>query len=136
MTRRYFTAEEANQLLPTVEPLVRRMVSHRRRLAVATARHSRIAAKIAGNGGGVDPHEVDELRARVESEAAAVAACVDELQRLGLLVKDLDEGLVDFPARAGGGDEVLLCWRLGEESVAYWHTAEAGFAGRRPLPIE
>jgi hypothetical protein len=101
---RYFTPEEANELLPTVRPLVEEMVGHRRALAVATVRHARIATKIAGNGG-------------------------------GLLVKDLDEGLVDFPALRGD-EEVLLCWRLGEEEVAFWHTPEDGFAGRKPLPIE
>jgi hypothetical protein len=132
---RYFTAEDANELLPIVRPLVERMVSHRRSLAVASVRHARIAAKIAGNGGGVDPHEIDRLQASVESEAQAVADAVDELQQLGLLVKDLDEGLVDFPALRGE-EEVLLCWRLGEEEVGYWHTVDEGFAGRRPLPIE
>jgi hypothetical protein len=61
--------------------------------------------------------------------------CVEELQQLGLLVKDLDEGLVDFPSLRGD-EEVLLCWRLGEDKVAFWHPADEGFAGRRPLPIE
>lgn len=135
MQRRYFTAEEANELLPTVRPIVEQMVAHRRTLAVATVRHARIAAKIAGNGGGVRPHEVDELQAAIEAEAAKIVACVEQLQELGVLVKDLDEGLVDFPALKDG-EEVLLCWRLGEEEVAYWHTLEDGFAGRKPLPIE
>ena len=115
MADRYFTPAEANELLPTVRPLIEQMVAHRRALAVATVRHARIATKIAGNGGGVRPHEVDEL------------------QELGLLVKDLDEGLVDFPALRGG-EEVLLCWHLGEDEVAFWHTLEDGFAGRKPLP--
>ena len=109
------------------------MVEHRRALAVATVRHARIATKIAGNGGGVRPHEVDELQVAMDDEAAEIVRCVAELQELGLLVKDLDEGLVDFPALRGG-EEVLLCWRLGEEEVAFWHTLEDGFAGRKPLP--
>jgi hypothetical protein len=132
---RYFTPEQANELLPTVRPLVEEMVGHRRALAVATVRHARIATKIAGNGGGVRPHEVDELQANIDAEAADVVRCATALQELGLLVKDLDEGLVDFPALRGE-EEVLLCWRLGEKDVAFWHTAEDGFAGRKPLPIE
>jgi hypothetical protein len=132
---RYFTAEEANELLPVVRTLVERMVLHRRALALATVRHARIAAKIAGNGGGVDPHEVDRLQSKVDAEAEAVVDCVDELQRIGVLIKDLDDGLIDFPARRGDED-VLLCWRLGEDAVEYWHTLDGGFAGRRPLPIE
>ena len=135
MADRYFTPEEANELLPTVRPLVEEMVGHRRALAVATVRHARIATKIAGNGGGVRPHEVDELQANIDAEAADVVRCATGLQELGLLVKDLDEGLVDFPALRGE-EEVLLCWRLGEKEVAFWHTAEEGFAGRKPLPIE
>ena len=135
MADRYFTPAEANELLPDVRRLVEEMVAHRRALAVATVRHARIAAKIAGNGGGVHPHEVDELQTTIDAEADAVVRCVEELQRLGLLVKDLDEGLVDFPALRGD-EEVLLCWRLGEDEVAFWHPADEGFAGRRPLPIE
>jgi hypothetical protein len=132
---RYFTPAEANELLATVRPLAERMVAHRRALAVATVRHARIATKIAGNGGGVRPHEVDELQATIDEEAAEIVRCVAELQELGLLVKDLDEGLVDFPA-LHDGEEVLLCWRLGEEEVAFWHSLEDGFAGRKPLPLE
>ena len=133
MAERYFTAAEANELLPVVRPLAEELVARRRSLAVATVRHARIATKIAGNGGGVRPHEVDELRAAIDTEAAAVARCVEELQSLGVLVKDLDEGLVDFPARLDD-QEVLLCWRLGEPEVAFWHGFDEGFAGRKPLP--
>jgi hypothetical protein len=130
---RYFTADEANELLAQVRPLVEQMVAHRRSLALATVRHARIAATIATNGGGVRPHEVDRLQATIDAEAAGVVRCVETLQALGVLVKDLDEGLIDFPALRGG-EEVLLCWRLGEEEVAFWHTVEDGFAGRKPLP--
>jgi hypothetical protein len=83
----------------------------------------------------VRPHEVDELQSAIEAEAAEVVRCVEALQALGLVVKDLDEGLVDFPALRGD-EEVLLCWRLGEDDVAFWHTPEDGFAGRKPLPLE
>lgn len=135
MTARHFTPEEANELLPEVRSLVEQLVSHRRSLAMATVRHARIATKIAGNGGGVRPHEVDDLQGTIDAEAAGVVRCVEELQALGVLVKDLDQGLVDFPARRGD-DEVLLCWRLGEDEVGFWHGRDEGFAGRRPLPLE
>ena len=135
MTDRHFTADEANALLPEVRLIAERMVAHRRALAVATVRHARLATKIAGNGGGVNPHEVDALRQKVDEEARAVAACVEALNELGVQVKDLDEGLVDFPARRGD-EEVLLCWRLGEDEVAYWHGIDEGFAGRKSLPLE
>jgi hypothetical protein len=132
---RYFTAAEANELLPTVRPIVERMTARRRALAIATVRHARIAGKIAGNGGGVRPQEVDELQRTIDHEAEQVVRCVEKLQELGVLVKDLDEGLVDFPALRGD-EEVLLCWRLGEDEVGFWHSVDEGFAGRKPLPIE
>jgi hypothetical protein len=135
VAERHFTVEEANALLPEVRALTDEMVRHRRALALATVRHSRIAAKIAGNGGGVTAHEVDELKSTIGTEAQAVALCIDELNALGVQVKDLDEGLVDFPAWRGD-EEVLLCWRLGEDEVAFWHGADEGFAGRKSLPIE
>ena len=132
MADRYFTAEEANALLAVVRPLAERMVAHRRGLAVAAGRHARIATQIAGNGGGVRSQEVDALQEAIEAEADGVTRCVDELHSLGVLVKDLDRGLVDFPARRGD-EEVLLCWRLGEDEVAWYHDEQAGFSGRRPL---
>lgn len=135
MAERYFTPEEANALLSTVRPLAEAMIAHRRALAVATVRHARIASKIAGNGGGVRPHEVDELRSEIDAETAEVARCVGQLHALGAVVKDLDQGLVDFPARRGDED-VLLCWRFGEDEVGFWHGLEEGFAGRKPLPLE
>ncbi len=135
MAERHFTPEEANALLPEVRTLVEEMVGHRRTLALATVRHARVAAKIAGNGGGVNPHEVDELSGAIETEARAVALCVEKLNDLGVQVKDLDEGLIDFPALRGD-EEVLLCWRLGEDEIGFWHGADEGFAGRKSLPIE
>lgn len=74
------------------------------------------------------------MREELERSAAAVARCVEAIHELGGLVKDLDRGLVDFPARRGGED-VLLCWQLGEETIEHWHGVEEGFAGRKPLPL-
>ena len=59
----------------------------------------------------------------------------ERLERLGVLVKDLDRGLVDFPALRDG-EEVLLCWQVGEDEVAFWHGVDEGFAGRKPLPFD
>jgi hypothetical protein len=131
---RIFTPEEANRALADVRPLAERMVEHRRALSSAHARRAEALSSIAGNGGGMSPSELAELAQAVEQESAAVAECVRRIQRLGAQVKDLDTGLVDFPARRGE-EEVLLCWRLGETEVAFWHGLEDGFAGRRPLPL-
>jgi hypothetical protein len=131
---RYFTPEEANEALAAVRPLAEQLVAHRRALAHAQARRAELAEQIAGNGGGIPPSELAEAAQDVEEHAARVALCIREIGALGGQVKDLDEGLVDFPARRGDED-VLLCWKLGEDEVSYWHGADEGFAGRRPLPF-
>jgi hypothetical protein len=132
---RTFTPEEANRALAEVRPLVESMVQHRRALSSAHARRAEALASIGGNGGGMPPSELAELALDVERESATLAERVRAIQDLGVQVKDLDIGLVDFPARRGDED-VLLCWQLGEPEVAYWHGPEDGFVGRRPLPLE
>jgi hypothetical protein len=133
MAERHFTPDEANALLERVRPIAESLVAHRRTFTVTAARRARLTARISGNGGDFDPQEPRELNEQLEQEAEAVARAVEELEGLGVLVKDLDRGLVDFPALREG-EEVLLCWQVGEEEVAYWHGVEEGFAGRKPLP--
>jgi hypothetical protein len=132
VSERYFTVDEANDLLTTVRPLAEKMVAHRRALARTTARRARLVTQIAGNGGALDPKELNALQGALDEEAAAVVRCVEELQALGVLVKDLDRGLVDFPALRDD-EEVLLCWQVGEDEIEYWHGVDEGFAGRKPI---
>ena len=135
MPSRHFTPSEANELLGDVRPVAEELVARRRAFAVTTARRARLVARIAGNGGDFDPQEPRALEEQLEQQAEAIAQCVERLERLGVLVKDLDRGLVDFPALRRG-EEVLLCWQVGEEEVAHWHGLEEGFAGRKPLPLD
>jgi len=135
MAERYFTLAEANALLAEVRPLAEALVEHRQGMRLAAERRARLTARIAGNGGDLDPQEPGELDAQFERESQAVARAAERLQQLGVQVKDLDRGLVDFPARRNG-EEVLLCWQVGEDEVAFWHGVEEGFAGRKPLPFD
>ena len=135
MAPRYFTVEEANEALEAIRPLAERMVAHRRALEQAEARRAGLAERIAGNGGGIPPSELADANTELEEEATGIARCIQGITELGGLVKDLDRGLVDFPARRGE-EEVLLCWQLGEDEVGHWHGADEGFAGRRPLPFD
>ena len=80
------------------------------------------AGLLEGNGHPATPRGTDELRAAVET-----------LTGEGIVLRDLDAGLVDFPARLGDGRAYLLCWVLGEPAVEWWHWPDTGFAGRRPL---
>ena len=134
MAERYFTAEEANETLALVRPLAEELVSHRRALLAAEERRADLDRRIAGNGEALDARDLVDLEARITREAAELASCVVRIQDLGVLVKDLDRGLVDFPALRGD-EEVLLCWQVGEDEIAYWHGLEEGYAGRKPLPL-
>jgi hypothetical protein len=129
---RIFTPEEANAALVEVRPLVERMVEVKRALDAAEERRDAAARRISGNGGGIPPRELGNLHSDVERRVTRLAAAVDEIGALGVIVKDLDCGLVDFPS-VRDGEPVLLCWRLGEDEVAWWHGYDDGFAGRRPL---
>ncbi len=132
---RHFTPEEANAALEQVRPLVEQMVAHRRAHVEALERQEELEGRIRGNGGGIPPAELAEAAAEVARQARALARAVDDIVELGVEVKDLDEGLVDFPA-LHRGETVLLCWQLGEDEVGYWHSPQDGFAGRRPLPFD
>jgi hypothetical protein len=135
MARRYFTPSEANELLAEVRPLAESLVEHRQGMRLAAERRARLTARIAGNGGDLDPQEPGELDEQFQRESHAVTQAAERLERLGVLVKDLDTGLVDFPA-LHKGEELLLCWQLGEDEVAHWHGVDEGFAGRKPLPLD
>ena len=131
---RYFTAEEANEALDDVRPLTAELVERRRALVKFQQRQVELTARIAGNGGNVQPFDLQEVHEHLDEEVAGIARCVARIHELGALVKDLDEGLIDFPARRAG-EEVLLCWRLGEDEIGFWHGLEEGFSGRKPLPL-
>lgn len=133
---RLFSEDEANEALEVVEPLVERLVAARGRFVSEGQRLAQLRRKVAGNGGGLEPSRVQEAQDAVEEVANEIGLLVADLEAAGVQVKDLDRGLVDFPARhPESGDLVLLCWHLGEDRVAYWHGLEEGFAGRKPLPF-
>jgi hypothetical protein len=129
---RHFTPEEANAALAEVGPLVELMVARRRAHLEALERQEQLEGHIRGNGGGIPPARLADASVEVDSEARELARLVDAIAEHGAQVKDVDEGLIDFPALRGG-ETVLLCWLLGEDEIRYWHPVEEGFAGRRPL---
>ena len=132
---RHFTPEEANAALVDVRPLVEKMVEQRQLHLEALERQEELEGHIRGNGGGIPPAALAESAAEVDRLARELARTVDEIGEHGAQVKDVDEGLIDFPARRHGRT-VLLCWKLGEDEIRYWHTLDGGFAGRQELPLE
>jgi hypothetical protein len=132
---KHFTLEEAVETLAAVKPLAEQMVVARKKLRDASAELEELRRAIGGNGG-VDPQRLEVATTRTEALSAELAECIRRIHDLGVLVKDLDLGLVDFPAhRPATNETVLLCWRLGEDDIAYWHGLDEGFAGRKPLPF-
>lgn len=121
----HFTVEEANAALESVRPLILEIQRLRDRAVVEATPAAPVLKLRRQNGGG----------AAANAFLAALNDLNREIERLwnqGIHLKDLEKGLVDFPAILDGR-EVYLCWHLGEEKVEYWHELDSGFAGRRPL---
>ena len=132
---RHFTPDEANAALEHVRPLVEQLVAHRAEHIAAVERQEDLERKIRGNGGGIPPAQLAEATAEVDALARRLAKIVDDINEHGAEVKDIDTGLIDFPA-VRYGETVLLCWQLGEDEIGFWHGTDDGFAGRRPLPFD
>jgi hypothetical protein len=132
MAPRYFTVDEANEALVELRPLAEEMVERRRELVDAQGRRASLGAQVGTNGGDLTPSDFVEADEELEQAASALAVCVERIQSAGVLVKDLDQGLLDFPALRDG-EEILLCWHVGEDEIRYWHGVDEGFAGRKPI---
>ena len=129
---REFTLEEANAAVAELRPVVEQMVEHGRRLAAAQRAQRELVTRIAGNGGDMQPSDLSELAETIQSEADAISNCAEDINAAGAQIKSLEEGLLDFPSRRDG-ELVLLCWKLGEDEIGYWHGVDEGYASRRPL---
>jgi hypothetical protein len=134
MPPRTFTLEEANRALVELRPIVERMVQHRANLTAAQLEQAELVTRIAGNGGDMVPSDLHEAAETIQREATAISECAERINAAGAEVKSLEEGLLDFPARRGD-EVVLLCWKLGEDEIHYWHRVDEGFAARKPLPL-
>ena len=124
-----FTLAEANALLPRLTPILSALQGRKAELDEVRRALAGLLPAMRGNGHGA---EAADLEGRLQALAAEITAEVRQVAALGVEVKDLDQGLIDFPSLRDGRI-VYLCWRLGEGPIAYWHEVDAGFAGRRPL---
>ena len=126
-----FTLEEAQSLLPVMESLLKRAMEGKQAADQVEADLSELARRIYVSGGmTVDVAKVAKQRAEMESHLKQVRESVAEIDAIGVQVKDLEAGLLDFPCRIDD-QIVLLCWRMGEPSIEHWHTVESGFQGRQ-----
>lgn len=130
---RFFDLSEAENLLPEVERILRQLIQSKREYDEADEELTRLTQRIALMGGTVPPREeMQQLRLRKDAAARNLKSMVDRIQEIGCELKDLDIGLIDFPTFYRG-ERVYLCWKLGEPKIAFWHSLDAGYRGRRPI---
>ena len=128
-----FTLDEAQSLLPVLEALLKRAIEGKESAEEVETSLSEVSRRIYFAGGmHVDVDKVAKLRAEMDAHLQRVRESVAEIDSIGVQVKDLESGLLDFPCRLDD-DVVLLCWRMGEPAIEHWHTMEAGFQGRQPV---
>ena len=128
-----FTLDEAQSLLPVLESLLKRAMEGRRSAQNLEAGLSGLAQRIYFSGGmRVNTAGIARQRAEMEAHLKQVRESIAEIDAIGVQVKDLESGLLDFPCRVDD-QVVLLCWRMGEPAIEHWHTVEAGFQGRQPV---
>jgi hypothetical protein len=130
---RTFTLEEAEALLPVLESLLKRAIEGKKRLQEFDEEFQAIAHRVFLNGGTlIDIVAVQARKQQRDRELRQVKDVIAEIDSIGVQVKDLDIGLLDFPCEVDG-EIVLLCWKLGEEKIEFWHGVEEGFRGRKPI---
>jgi hypothetical protein len=128
-----FTLDEAQSLLPVLESLLKRAIEGKQAAEEVEGALSDLARRIYLSGGmRVDVGSVAKQRAEMEGHLQRVRESIAEIDAIGVQVKDMEAGLLDFPCRLDD-QVVLLCWRMGEAAIEHWHTVEAGFQGRQPL---
>jgi hypothetical protein len=128
-----FTLGEAQMVLPVVEALLRRAQTARLRADELEMEMQQLSHRIFLSGGMyVDVSVAARRRAERDKAVQEAKDTLAEIEEIGVQVKDLERGLLDFPCVLDG-KTVLLCWSLGEEEIGYWHSPEDGFDGRKPL---
>ena len=121
---RHYSVEEANSMLPTVKPVLQKL-RDAKDLLVDDDAHELLSDAAPANGGGEAGRQVGEAFLEVRR-------LLSTLEEADIVVRDIDRGLIDVPAILSG-EEVYLCWELGEDAVGFWHDLETGYRGRQPL---
>jgi len=133
MANRTFTLAEAQELIPVLDGLIRRASEAKRRSEEIDTRFHEVNQKILLHGGMIlDIVPLARLRAERDKLGQTITDTLAEITAMGVQVKDVDTGLLDFPCVVEG-KVVLLCWRLGEGAITHWHGVDEGFAGRKPI---
>jgi len=126
---RLFTIAEASALLPELRPRLEMLKRGKHELKELHETLRGISPAMRANGSGLQAQQLEEGAAEL---VARMGVALAEIEELGVVVKDLDQGLVDFPALRDGR-VVFLCWKVSERAITHWHEIDEGFAGRREL---
>jgi hypothetical protein len=130
---RHFTLAGARAMLPAVGRLIRESVQAKARYSEAETFLQNLSQRILLLGGlSVDISVAEAMKTQKESSGEALKQSLEKIEQMGVLVKDLDVGLVDFPTLYLG-EEVYLCWRMDEKDIEHWHEVHEGFAGRKEI---
>ena len=133
---RFFTRDEAHRLLPRAARAVREAVDLKTEFQRADGELREYTGRMMMLGGAIPNHDrVLGLRTRRDEQARRLKQVMDDISELGCLLKDLDLGLLDFPTLYHG-EEVYLCWKLGEDEIGFWHGVREGYGGRKPIDEE
>ena len=133
MSSRTFTLDEAKDLLPVLESLLRSALDAKKLIESVEAELQATAHRIFLNGGmSLNVVYLAGRKAQREKAMQRLKDAMAEIDAMGVQVKDLDIGLLDFPCEVDG-QIVLLCWKLGEKAITFWHGVSEGFAGRKPI---
>ena len=133
MSERTFTLDEAHELLPVLESLLRQAIGGKKLIEEIDKELKDVAHRVFLTGGMLLPLvRLARRKAEREKTAQQVKDAVSEINATGVQVKDLDIGLLDFPCVVDG-HTVLLCWKLGEKKITHWHGIQEGYAGRKPI---
>jgi hypothetical protein len=131
-----FTLQQAQALLPKVESSIRDAISLKAEFQRAETEWQGFARRVSIQGGVmVDHSQLIQQKRHRESTALGLKQAIERIQEIGCLVKDLDIGLIDFPTLLRG-EEVYLCWKLGESGIRFWHGIHEGFGGRKEIDQE
>ena len=131
MIEKTFTVEEAEAVIPKIDKIFSSIMEHKRSAFKLSEELSSLQRKAKASGG-VDASHLINKQTEIEFLIEIITEGLSEIEKLGAHPKDLDIGLVDFPATIDG-ESVLLCWRYGEKTIDYYHGNSEGFAGRKPL---
>jgi hypothetical protein len=132
-TRAAFSVGEANRILPLVRSIVADVVTEFR--AMRDAGRERRSLEVESAGNVEASRRIEERKNEVSERSVRIDGYLKELAELGVEVKDLERGLVDFPGERGGRP-VYWCWKLGESAVGHWHDVDKGYTDRRPIEVD